>query len=241
MLARAARASAACRTAPQRVRDSAGVRYIDDSKGTNVGATVAAIAGLDGPLVLIAGGEGKGQDFAPLARGVPRQGAQAVLIGRDARLIEAALAASAPPRAPASMEEAVQRRGARRAAGRHRAAVAGLRELRHVPRLRRIAATCSPPRCGSCRMSAAAACYSRSHGRHARARSTRDRRADRRLLLRPRHGHVGVHLDRGAARPAMRFSTSSASSSCACVGCIARRRRCSACRTESWRRCAWPC
>jgi UDP-N-acetylmuramoylalanine--D-glutamate ligase len=49
------------------VADVAGVRYIDDSKGTNVGATIAAVAGMQGPLVMIAGGEGKGQDFAPLA------------------------------------------------------------------------------------------------------------------------------------------------------------------------------
>jgi UDP-N-acetylmuramoylalanine--D-glutamate ligase len=43
------------------------VRYINDSKGTNVGATIAAVDGLPGPLVVIAGGDGKGQDFAPLA------------------------------------------------------------------------------------------------------------------------------------------------------------------------------
>ena len=49
------------------VADIGGVRYIDDSKGTNVGATIAAVAGMPGPLVMIAGGEGKGQDFAPLA------------------------------------------------------------------------------------------------------------------------------------------------------------------------------
>ena len=58
--------SPGCRIASQWVADIAGVRYIDDSKGTNVGATLAAVAGLAGPLVLIAGGEGKGQDFAPL-------------------------------------------------------------------------------------------------------------------------------------------------------------------------------
>ena len=64
------------------VADIAGVRFIDDSKGTNVGATIAAVSGLPGPLVVIAGGEGKGQDFAPLAaafaarsaRGADRQG-----------------------------------------------------------------------------------------------------------------------------------------------------------------------
>jgi len=44
-----------------------GVRYVDDSKGTNVGATIAAVVGLPGPLVVIAGGVSKGQDFGPLA------------------------------------------------------------------------------------------------------------------------------------------------------------------------------
>jgi len=91
----------------QHVRDRRGVAWIDDSKGTNVGATVAAIAGLDGPLVLIAGGEGKGQDFTPLGaacRGKLRQG---VLIGRDAPLLAAALVASCPVSCAGSMEEAV--------------------------------------------------------------------------------------------------------------------------------------
>ena len=72
------------------------VDYYDDSKGTNVGATCAAIAGLykDGfpqKLVLIAGGEGKGQDFSPLADAVAENTRAVVLIGRDAPLIEAAL------------------------------------------------------------------------------------------------------------------------------------------------------
>ena len=69
------------------------VEYFDDSKGTNVGATVAALNGL-GPerrLVLILGGEGKGQDFAPLAEPVARYVRAVVLIGRDAPLIKAAL------------------------------------------------------------------------------------------------------------------------------------------------------
>src|SRR3984957_8452748 len=47
----------------QWIADVAGVRYVDDSKGTNVGATMAAVAGMPGPLVMIAGGQGKGQDF----------------------------------------------------------------------------------------------------------------------------------------------------------------------------------
>jgi UDP-N-acetylmuramoylalanine--D-glutamate ligase len=73
-----------------------GVDFYDDSKGTNVGATVAAIAGLGvdrapAKLVLILGGDGKGQDFSPLAAGVARHARAVALIGRDAPQIEAAL------------------------------------------------------------------------------------------------------------------------------------------------------
>ena len=62
------------------------VEYFDDSKGTNVGATVAALAGLgaDRKLVVILGGDGKGQDFSPLAEPVARFARAVVLIGRDA-------------------------------------------------------------------------------------------------------------------------------------------------------------
>jgi UDP-N-acetylmuramoylalanine--D-glutamate ligase len=70
------------------------VDYFDDSKGTNVGASVAAIDGLARPLVLIAGGEGKGQDFGPLAPAVTRHARAVLLIGRDASLIGQALAAT---------------------------------------------------------------------------------------------------------------------------------------------------
>ena len=72
------------------------VEYFDDSKGTNVGATVAALVGLGAErrLVLIAGGEGKGQDFSTRADPVSRYVRAVVLIGRDAPRIEAALAAS---------------------------------------------------------------------------------------------------------------------------------------------------
>ena len=68
-----------------------GVRYYDDSKGTNVGATVAALDGLSSPVVLIAGGDGKGQDFSPLADALARHARAVVLIGRDAARIEAAI------------------------------------------------------------------------------------------------------------------------------------------------------
>ena len=87
-----------------------GVDYYDDSKGTNVGATIAALRGLRRPLVLIAGGDGKGQDFAPLAEPVAKYARRVLLIGRDAPRIAEALA---PSRVPierlASLEEAVRR------------------------------------------------------------------------------------------------------------------------------------
>lgn len=69
------------------------VDWYNDSKGTNVGAACAAIAGLVGPrsIVLIAGGEGKGQDFTPLADAARGRVRSAILIGRDARILAAAL------------------------------------------------------------------------------------------------------------------------------------------------------
>ena len=81
---------------PHRVEPVAlvnGVEYFDDSKGTNVGATVAALTGLgaDRRIVLILGGEGKGQDFSPLATPVARYARAVVLIGRDAPQIRRAL------------------------------------------------------------------------------------------------------------------------------------------------------
>lgn len=90
------------------VRD---VEYFDDSKGTNVGATVAALNGLgaDRRIVLIAGGLGKGQDFAPLAAPVGRYVRAVVLLGRDAPLLGAALHDTGVPllQVP-DMEQAVQ-------------------------------------------------------------------------------------------------------------------------------------
>ena len=76
----------------QKVADIAGVAFYDDSKGTNVGATVAALSGMDRPVVLIAGGDGKGQDFSPLAPAVKSRARAVVLIGRDAPMIENAVA-----------------------------------------------------------------------------------------------------------------------------------------------------
>ncbi|MFV0679317.1 UDP-N-acetylmuramoyl-L-alanine--D-glutamate ligase [Ottowia sp.] len=77
----------------------ADVEYFDDSKGTNVGATVAALQGLgvERKLVVILGGDGKGQDFLPLVAPVTRYVRAIVLIGRDAGLIRAALADTGVP------------------------------------------------------------------------------------------------------------------------------------------------
>jgi len=86
-----------------------GVDYFDDSKGTNVGATVAALNGLAKPTVLIAGGDGKGQDFSPLIQPVSNYCKHVVLIGKDADNIMSALASvQVPCEKAASLELAVQ-------------------------------------------------------------------------------------------------------------------------------------
>ncbi|WP_426391501.1 UDP-N-acetylmuramoyl-L-alanine--D-glutamate ligase [Variovorax sp. R-27] len=92
------------------------VEYFDDSKGTNVGATVAALIGLgeERRVVVILGGDGKGQDFEPLAEPVRQYARAVVLIGRDAPLIEAALASTGVSLLhAASMDEAVKLASAR--------------------------------------------------------------------------------------------------------------------------------
>jgi UDP-N-acetylmuramoylalanine--D-glutamate ligase len=94
-----------------------GVEYYDDSKGTNVGATVAALTGLglsqgsgSNRLLLIAGGDGKGQDFSPLADPVAKYARAVLLIGRDAPHIRAAIAQSGVDLVDCStLEDAVQR------------------------------------------------------------------------------------------------------------------------------------
>ena len=87
-----------------------GVEFFDDSKGTNVGATVAALQGLgaDRKVIVILGGDGKGQNFAPLASPVARFARAAVLIGRDAPAIAQALeGCDVPVLHATSMQEAV--------------------------------------------------------------------------------------------------------------------------------------
>jgi UDP-N-acetylmuramoylalanine--D-glutamate ligase len=101
----------------ERVAEVGGVVFYDDSKGTNVGSTVAALAGLGrqlngsgGKVVLIAGGDGKQQDFAPLAGAVAGRARAVVLIGRDAPAIERVLAPTGTPvERAASMQDAVAR------------------------------------------------------------------------------------------------------------------------------------
>jgi UDP-N-acetylmuramoylalanine--D-glutamate ligase len=94
----------------QLVAEARGVRFYDDSKGTNVGAAVAALEGFTTPVVLIAGGDGKGQDFAPLARAAAARARAVVLIGRDAPGIATALAHAGVATHPAeSMEAAVRK------------------------------------------------------------------------------------------------------------------------------------
>jgi UDP-N-acetylmuramoylalanine--D-glutamate ligase len=93
----------------EKVAELFGVTYYDDSKGTNVGATEAALKGLGRPAVVILGGDGKGQDFSPLKAAVAEHARAAVLIGRDAPLIEKALQGCGKPIVNArDMDEAVR-------------------------------------------------------------------------------------------------------------------------------------
>lgn len=97
----------------QWLRERDGVVWYDDSKATNVGAAIAAIEGLgadiDGQLVLIAGGDGKGADFRALGEPINRHCRALVLLGRDAAQIAAAAGPGIPHVTAASIEEAVQR------------------------------------------------------------------------------------------------------------------------------------
>jgi UDP-N-acetylmuramoylalanine--D-glutamate ligase len=102
----------------QWVAEIDGVNWYNDSKGTNVGATVAAIAGMPGRKVLIAGGDGKGADFTPLKNAIDQGDVTTVvLFGRDAELIHRAVACSAPVQFAGSLQEAVQKAKALAAPG----------------------------------------------------------------------------------------------------------------------------
>jgi UDP-N-acetylmuramoylalanine--D-glutamate ligase len=96
----------------QFVRRLSGVNYVNDSKATNVAAAIAAIESIDGMLVLIAGGEGKGGDFSALAEPLENKLRGAVLIGRDAEMIEAALETIVPTYFAQDMNDAVEQAAA---------------------------------------------------------------------------------------------------------------------------------
>ena len=91
------------------VADTGGVTWLNDSKGTNPGATVAAVTGLHGPLVLIAGGDAKGADFTVLAEALPGKVKALVLIGKDAGRIAGAAADRVPVYFEESLTTAVRR------------------------------------------------------------------------------------------------------------------------------------
>jgi UDP-N-acetylmuramoylalanine--D-glutamate ligase len=92
----------------EKVAEINGVTFYDDSKGTNVGATEAALNGMREKVILIAGGDGKGQDFSPLKPAVAAHARVVVLIGRDGGKIGAAIEGSGVPMLRAdSMEGAV--------------------------------------------------------------------------------------------------------------------------------------
>jgi UDP-N-acetylmuramoylalanine--D-glutamate ligase len=78
------------------VAEAGGVSYFNDSKGTNVGSTLAAINGLPAPIVWLAGGQGKGQDFSELREPLARKGRAAILFGEDAGKIESDVAGALP-------------------------------------------------------------------------------------------------------------------------------------------------
>lgn len=79
------------------VAEIAGVLYVDDSKGTNVGATLAAIEGMGRPVAIVLGGDGKGQDFSPLKPALAKHARAVALIGRDAAAIGMVLEGSGVP------------------------------------------------------------------------------------------------------------------------------------------------
>lgn len=91
----------------QPVANHNGVQYVNDSKGTNVGATLAALHGIPGPLVLIAGGQGKGQDFSPLAPALAGKARGVVLLGTAAPELARVFAGVVPTQTVASMPAAV--------------------------------------------------------------------------------------------------------------------------------------
>ncbi len=93
----------------QKIATIQGVDYYDDSKSTNVGSAIAALNGMKGNIVLIAGGDGKGQDFSPLIEPIKQYVRALVLLGRDAEKISQAIKGAAKPiHHVSTMEDAVR-------------------------------------------------------------------------------------------------------------------------------------
>ncbi len=97
------------------VKEVDGVRYYNDSKGTNIGATLAALDGLgaaieaqDGQVAIILGGQGKGQDFTALRESLQKYAKVAVLIGEDSSIIENAITGTTELLHAASLQQAVE-------------------------------------------------------------------------------------------------------------------------------------
>lgn len=91
------------------IAEIAGVSYFNDSKGTNVGSTLAAINGLPAPILWLAGGQGKGQDFSELRQPLADKGRAAILYGEDAGKIEHDIAGSLPVYRETTMHAALHR------------------------------------------------------------------------------------------------------------------------------------
>lgn len=101
----------------QWVTQQEAITYINDSKATNVGATVAAVLGINQPQVLIAGGVGKEQDFAPLANALPGRVQHVVLIGRDAEKLAQAIGTTCSTSFATNMQDAVSQAHTKAQAG----------------------------------------------------------------------------------------------------------------------------
>ena len=121
-----------CRIGSKSSMSSGGVTYIDDSKGTNVGAVVEAIDALAAPIILIAGGLDKGGDYAPLRRPLEEKVKLAILNGAARDKMAAALDGATKIETVATLKEAVEHAARAARSGRHRAAVAGVFELRSI-------------------------------------------------------------------------------------------------------------
>ncbi len=101
----------------QLVGEARGLRFVNDSKATNPGATIAALRGFDAGLVVILGGQGKGADFAELAVEAARRCRAVILMGEDAALLDAALPAQLPRQQVTDMDAAVDAAVAQAEAG----------------------------------------------------------------------------------------------------------------------------